>query len=73
MTLYQYNLLSESQQLERLWDEGVFLMYRAELPFKYALYQIDSFYIELKYHAEDNALQGLRTFSSTKQLEPYFD
>lgn len=45
--------------------------YRIDLPFKYALYQMHSFYIELKYHTEDNDLQGLRTFISTNQLEPY--
>ena len=72
MTLYQYNLLGEAEQLERLWNEGVFLMYREQLPLKYGLYQLQSFYIEVKYHSEDNALQGLRTFISTNQLEPYF-
>ena len=71
MTLYHYNQLDEAEQFERLWDEAVFLEYRIELPFKFALYQLHSFYIELKYHSEDNTLQGLRTFSSTDQLEPY--
>lgn len=73
MTLYQYNLLKESEQFEHLWDEGVFLADKIELPFKFALYQIHSFYIELKYHSENNVLQGLRTFQSTNQLEPYLD
>ena len=62
MTLYEYNQLDELEQLKNLWKEGVFRNYRIDLPFKY---------IELKYHTEDNYLQGLRTFSSTNQLEPY--
>lgn len=73
MTLYQYNQLTRLEQFENLWKKGVFLTNRIELPFKYALYQIDSFYVEVRYDSKENVLMGLRTFSTTNPLEPYLE
>jgi hypothetical protein len=71
MSLYLFNVLSENEQAETLWEIGVYLTEREDRLFKYALYQIDNFYVEVWYHKEFNAIQRLRSFSSTIQLEPY--
>lgn len=72
MTLYQFNHLDEMEQAEILWDKGQMIADRRDDVYRYVLYQIDAFYVELKYHMEFNVLHGLRTFASTdKPLEPY--
>jgi hypothetical protein len=71
MTLYQFNALSESEQAATLWEIGIYLTEREDHIFKYALYQMGIFYVEVWYHKELNAIQRLRSFSSTIQLEPY--
>jgi hypothetical protein len=71
MTLYQFNVLSESEQAATLWEIGIYLTDREDHIFKYALYQLEGFYVEVWYHKEFNAIQRLRSFSSVSQLEPY--
>ena len=71
MTLSEYNLLEGRQQYDILWDNGTFLGDRFEGKYKYALYQLDGFYAEIKYHYENNSIEGLRAFRNANQLEPY--
>jgi len=71
MTLYEFKLLNEDEQASMLWDIGVFLIERQDQIFRYVLYQIDGFYVEVWYHKDLNAIQSLKSFSSTRQLEPY--
>ena len=73
MTLYQYNDLDEAEQHEAIWEHGVHIGERIEGEYKIILYQIFSFYVELRYHIEHNVLKGARSFSSTEQLKPYTD
>lgn len=73
MTLYQYNLLDRTDQACVLWNKGVFLGERRQEQYKIALYQIEGFYVELFYHAEDNAITRLRSFRSVDQLRPYLE
>jgi hypothetical protein len=71
MTLYQFKALDETQQYEVLWDKGVFITHRAEAGCTLMLYQIDAFYVELKYDSDMNKLVCLRSFLSTNRLELY--
>ena len=71
MTLYQFNLLTETQQAEELWENGVHIGEREEATYTIALYQISCFYVEVFYHRHLNAIKQFRTFSSTDQLAPY--
>ena len=71
MTLYEFNALDEAEQHEVLWDHGVMVGDRIVGVHKVILYQIFSFYVELFYHTEYNALQRLRSFSSTECLDAY--
>jgi len=71
MTLYQFNLLNETQQAETLWEIGVHIGERKDLAHTIALYQMDSFYVEVFYHRQLNAIKRFRGFSSTDQLEHY--
>lgn len=71
MTLYEFNQLYKKEQVETLWDKGVFIADRRDNECMYLLYQIDSFYVEAYVHREYGVLRRFRSFSSTNQLEPY--
>ena len=72
MTLYKFNQLDEMEQAEAVWD-GDFIADREDAEYKILLYQIDSFYVEIYYHKEYNVIRRFRSFSSTDQLQPYFE
>ena len=73
MTLYQFNQLYKKEQVETLWDKGVFIADRRDNECMYLLYQIDSFYVEVSYDDTHNTIRKFRSFSSVTQLEPYLN
>lgn len=75
MTLYQFNMLDESEQLEAIWDRSTTLAERQDAEFLYILYQIDSFYIEEKVQKDGNIRHAFKSFASTSAslLQPYLD
>ena len=73
MTLYAFNTFRQQIQYQILWDLGVYVMSRKEGVFKYLLYQIESFYVELTYDSEDNCIIAIRTFSNVSPLESYLN
>ena len=73
MTLYQFNLLNETQQAETLWDKGVHIAERKENEYIVLLYQIDGFYVEVFYDQKKNGIKRFRSFSSIEQLGPYLE
>ena len=40
-------------------------------PYKFMLYQVNDFYVELKYITEGNVFKELNTFKTTERLELY--
>jgi len=75
MTLYQFNMLDEAEQLEAIWDKSTKLAEREDAEFLYILYQIDNFYIEEKVLKEGNIRHAFKSFASTSAslLQPYLD
>jgi hypothetical protein len=71
MTLYQFNSLDENEKHQLVWNEGVLLASREDNELKYLLYQVDSFYVELKYDVCSNEIKPCKSFVSTNFLEPY--
>lgn len=71
MTLYQFNLKEKDDQADTLWEHGVHITDREDEEHKFILYQIEGFYVEVWYHKESNEIRKLRSFASTKQLDPY--
>lgn len=72
MTLYEFNALDESEQMEVIW-EAPLIAERIDGDYKIKLYQVDSFYVETYKHIEHNVLKRIRCFSSTEQLQPYLN
>jgi hypothetical protein len=71
MTLCQFNLLNEQEQIEAIWYKNVKLAEREDEDFFYNLYQIDNFYIKEKFIKPDKMRIVFRTFATTTLLEPY--
>jgi len=44
---------------------------RITTAYKFLLYQIDSFYVELKYNLLETKIEVIKCFSDTKDLDPY--
>lgn len=64
--------MDEMEQMEAIWD-GVFIADREDNEHEILLYQVDSFYVEVYYCKEHNAIRKFRAFSSIDQLDPYLD
>ena len=75
MTLYEFNMLDEMEQIEAIWANSSKLAERQDETFFFVPYQIDGFYIEEKVHKEYTVRHAFKTFSSTNSglLKPYLD
>jgi hypothetical protein len=71
MTHYQFKLMEKDDQANTLWEHGVHLTELEDEGYKFILYQIEGFYVEVWYHKECNQIRKFRSFASTDQLEPY--
>ena len=69
--LYQFKLLSLFDKGEVLYEHGVHISERKDAEFGYVLYQLNNFYVEVKYSIEGNKIMSLNVFSTTTELEPY--
>ena len=71
MTLYQFKLLDEMEQIEKIWESPL-IAKRSDEEFDYELYQIRKFYAELRYLKGEKAINNLKTFENPDLLQPYF-
>jgi len=70
MTIYQFNSLSEMEQIEAIWTVPA-IAERTENGYKIFLFQLDSFYVELYHHMERDSTEKIRSFASEEHLFPY--
>ena len=70
MTIYQFNSLSEMEQIEAIWTVPA-IAERTENGYKIFLFQLDSFYVELYHHMERDATERIRSFANDDYLIPY--
>ncbi len=73
ITLYEFNSLNEFEKGEALWEYGVHVSERFEGECGYALYQLNNFYVEVKYNGSINEISKFTSFSTYTKLEPYLD
>jgi hypothetical protein len=71
MTLYEFKLLSEREQLDLLQVEGTYIGKRKEGELTVLLFQLEGFYIEIFYKKHRSHILKVRSFTSTLPLEPY--
>lgn len=73
MTMYDFQLLPEQQQIKELYEHGVFIGKRKEGYSIILLYQLESFYIEVFYRKYRSHIKRLHCFESTELLDPYLE
>jgi hypothetical protein len=71
ITLYEFNPLNKFEKEEILQEHGVHISERQDAEYGYVLYQLNNFYVEVKYHNNRNEILMLTSFSNYTKLEPY--
>lgn len=71
ITLYEFNSLDGIEKIEVLGEYGEIVAHRFYGIYKFMLYQVNDFYVELKYITEGNIFEELNTFKTTERLELY--
>ncbi len=71
MTFEQFRYLSEEDQENLLWQRGVELARSRDAIFHYILYQVDGFYMEVKYILPFNSILQIACFEDVDMLENY--
>lgn len=73
MTFLQFKSLSPYKQFEALANKGVMVANRITTVYKFLLYQIDSFYVEVKSNLFESKIEGIKCFFDTQELDPYLE
>lgn len=71
MTLYEFNRLSEDEQLKTVWSIGIFLDNNISKSEMVSCYAIDLFFVELLYYIDTNKITEVRSFKSGRCLDKY--
>lgn len=71
MTLNEFALLQQKEQIEVLYQYGVYQGKRKLGGKAVVLYQLESFYVELVYRQYRVQVAGVWAFEDTKGIEPY--
>ena len=71
MTLYEFRMLNDDDQLTAVWDKGIFLENFISEKEKINCYAIDMFFVEVVYDAEKNNITEVRSFKSGHLLDKY--
>jgi len=73
MKLLEFQLLSAPEQVNVLYEQGVYIGKRKKAHLTRLLYQIDSFYVEVVYRMYRRHIVGMRCSDSTGFLDPYLE
>ncbi|HEV7783527.1 MAG TPA: hypothetical protein VGO58_19770 [Chitinophagaceae bacterium] len=73
MTFTQFKYLSEDDQEALLWRRGVELGRTRDDIFHYILYQVDGFYMEVKYIMPQRTIREIACFEDVDLIAPYLD
>ena len=73
MTMYEFRVLSDQDQLEIVYSQGVYIGKRHVGGKVSVLYQLEGFYIEIFYRKYRYFISHTRCSESTIIAEPYLD
>lgn len=71
MNLCNFRLLNNTDQINLLYKDGVFIGKRKENGKVVLLYQLEGFYVEIFYEEYRKYIRHINCFESTKKLTPY--
>lgn len=73
MTFNQFKAMGEMEQIEAVWSKSILVAERKGKTGDYVLYQIDSFYVEIKYLKGTHIIRRFKSFHDTDLLDPYLE
>jgi hypothetical protein len=73
MNQFDFSLLEENEQLDILFEEGVYIGKRKESERSILLYQLGGFYVEVFYLKHRSHPVKVKCFRSTLLLDPYLE
>jgi hypothetical protein len=73
MTMYEFRILSDQEQMDVIYSNGVYIGKRKAKDFVSVLYQVESFYVELFYRKYRYFIAHSRCSTSIAIAEPYLD
>ena len=73
MKMSDFRLLTESEKIAMIYEEGVYIGKRKEAGISILIYQVDKFYVEVYYRVYRKNVWKLRCSSSTSILDPYLE
>jgi hypothetical protein len=73
MTKKYFDSMHPTEKLKMIAEKAVFLLRKTKGCFRITLYQLDSFYVEVCFHATQVLFKRVRSFDDTKELEPYLE
>jgi hypothetical protein len=71
MKLNEFDKLERDARFHALWERGVVVAERGGIDYRFHLYQVDGFYVELEYNYTLNKLVSITSFDNTDMLSPY--
>lgn len=73
MKIHDFLNLSLEEQLDTVWYKAVFLKTLEDEKFRYNLYGLNDFYIEIKYDIKRNTILEKAVFKHTELLDKYLN
>jgi hypothetical protein len=73
MTYRYFKMLIRDQQVEAVFNEGIFLMNLEKDGLSISLYQINNFYIEIGFSNDNGRIKWINCFEDTGKLTPYLE
>lgn len=73
MTLTDFSKLSTNAQSDYLHSEGIYIGKLRYALYTITLYQIDAFYVEVRYRQYRRSISSIHCFLSTARLIPYLN
>ena len=71
MKMHDFLLLSKEEQLDTVWDKAIFLRTLQDAKFRFNLYALENFYIEIKYDVKRNTILEKVVFKQVDLLDKY--
>lgn len=73
MKLYDFSLLTRSEQTDLLYREGFYIGKRVRNSHTVVLYQVEGFYVEVVFKKYRCTIHSIHAFSSAAGIDPYLE
>lgn len=71
MTLYEFNLLDHTKQLETIYNDATFLDNHITKDARCNLYALGKFFVEITYNSDLNKVTDIKSFKTGYLLDKY--